>query len=121
MAVDGMPTGFIDWETAGPIDPVWELAQVAWLNAHPHDDDVAQRVGLGDAAARGRRVGFVDRMVEFAVHSSRADAVEYHVTDETRSGVGDDGFPFVWGITWRVPCPSWMLTNRSTLERAIGR
>jgi hypothetical protein len=23
MAVDEKPTGFIDWETAGPIDPIW--------------------------------------------------------------------------------------------------
>ena len=50
MAIDGTPTGFIDWERAGPVDPIWELAQVGWLNAQLHDDDIAERLGLGDTA-----------------------------------------------------------------------
>lgn len=58
-------------------------------------------------------------MVEFAVHSARNDAIEYNVTPETTSGIGDDGFPFVWGITWRVRSASWMLRNRPILENAI--
>lgn len=59
-------------------------------------------------------------MVAFAVHSARADAVEYDVGPASTTGVGDDGFPFVWGITWRVRAASWMLRQRSSLERAIG-
>ena len=37
------PTGMalIDWEAAGPVDPLVELAQACWLNAQLHDDDVA--------------------------------------------------------------------------------
>ncbi len=66
------------------------------------------------------RVGFVDKMVELAIHSARADAVDYNITPDTRTGIGDDGFPFAWGITWRVRGASWMLKNRSILERAIG-
>ena len=135
MAVDGMPSGFIDWDTAGPIDPTWEVAQAAWLNAQLHDDDLAERLGLGDVGARARqlalfldgyrlasadRIGFVDKMVEFAVHSSRNDAVEHNVTETTTTGVAADGFPFLWGITWRVKSASWMLRNRATLESAIG-
>lgn len=72
----------IDWETAGPIDPLIELAQACWLNAQLHDDDIARRQGLADAATRARhlrlivdgyglaradRAGLVDRMVEVAV------------------------------------------------------
>ena len=33
LARDSMPVAFIDWDNAGPVDAVWELAQVAWLNA----------------------------------------------------------------------------------------
>jgi len=134
MAIDGCPTGFIDWERAGPVDPIWELAQAGWLNAQLHDDDIAERLGLGDAARRAKqlslvldgygldkidRVGFVDKMVELAVHSARADAVDYNVTPDTRTGIGDDSFPFAWAITWRVRGASWMLKNRSLLERVI--
>ncbi|MGZ4433218.1 MAG: hypothetical protein ACXVW7_06265 [Trebonia sp.] len=36
-----MPVALIDWETAGPVDPLVELAQLAWLNAKLHDDVVA--------------------------------------------------------------------------------
>lgn len=32
---DGLPYALIDWEFAGPVDAVWELAHAAWLNATP--------------------------------------------------------------------------------------
>jgi aminoglycoside phosphotransferase (APT) family kinase protein len=41
VARDGLPVALIDWETAGPVDPLVELAQLAWLNAKLHDDIVA--------------------------------------------------------------------------------
>lgn len=134
VANKGDPVGFIDWDTAGPIDPVWELAQTAWLNAQLHDDDVAERLGLGDAHSRARQLklivdgyglarsdrdGFVDKMVEFAVHSARNDAIEHNITPATENGIAADGFPFVWGITWRVRSASWMLRNRRLLETAL--
>src|SRR5215472_1278769 len=37
----GRPTALVDFEFAGPVDAVWELAQAAWMNAQLHDDDVA--------------------------------------------------------------------------------
>ncbi len=124
----------IDWEFAGPVDSTWELAEAAWLNAQLHDDDGAERFDLPDVASRARQVrlladayglsaaqraGFVDRMIEFAVHSSCQEAVEYGVTPESRNAVSDSGFPFLWGITWRTCSASWMLRNRPTLERAL--
>jgi aminoglycoside phosphotransferase (APT) family kinase protein len=35
------PVAFINWETAGPVDPLVELAQLTWLNAKLHDDILA--------------------------------------------------------------------------------
>lgn len=55
LARDGRPVALVDWDTAGPFDTRWELAQTVWLNAQLHDDDVADRVGLPDAAARARQ------------------------------------------------------------------
>jgi hypothetical protein len=88
--------------------------------------------GLGERARQARlvldgyglpgrdREDFVDKMITFAVHSARAEAIEFGVTPETTAGVTSTGFPFVWAITWRVRSASWMLANRSWLQRAIG-
>lgn len=136
MALDGVPSGFIDWDTAGPMDPVYELAQVAWLNVQLHDDDIAERVGLGNVNQRARQLasmldayalspsqrdGFVDKMVEIAVLDSAAEAIEHGVKPETTAGAAEDGYPFAWGIAWRVRSAAWMLRNRKSLETAIGR
>jgi hypothetical protein len=124
----------IDWEYAGPVDAFWEVAEAAWLNAQLHDDDVADRFGLPNAADRARqvrllldayglasrqRVGFVDRMIEFAVHSARQEAVEFAVNPDTQHAISDTGFPVLWAITWRTRSASWMLHHRAILEHAL--
>lgn len=38
VARNGLPVALIDWEFAGPVDPLVELAQACWLNAKLHDD-----------------------------------------------------------------------------------
>ena len=131
----GIPVAFIDWEFAGPVDALWELAETAWLNAQLHDDDIAeQRWAFLSAARRSQqvrllldayglptaeRVGFVDRMIEFAVHSARAEAVRYGVTPDTATAVDPSGYPVLWAITWRARSASWMLRHRQILERAL--
>jgi len=134
IARDGRPVALIDFEFAGPVDAMWELAEAAWLNAQLHDDDVAERHGLPSLADRARqarlildgyglpareRAGFADKMITFAVHSARAEAVEFGVTPETTAGLTATGYPFVWAIAWRVRSASWMLTHRSRLEQAL--
>jgi Ser/Thr protein kinase RdoA (MazF antagonist) len=133
LARDGMPVAFIDWDNAGPVDAYWELAQVAWLNAQLHDDDVAERNGLQSPETRARqlailadgyelppadRAGLVDRMVEFAVRAAREEAVAYQVGPDTTSPASD-GFPIVWAIAWRARGAAWMLDHRTVLERAL--
>ena len=135
MAREGLPVGFIDWDYAGPIDPTYELAQVAWLNAQLHDDDLAERLGLPSAAARAKQVGLildgyrasnqdraslVDKMVEHAVHNARDEAVQRGITEASTSAVTDDGFPVLWSITWKIQSASWMLRNRRVIEAAIS-
>jgi Phosphotransferase enzyme family len=135
IARGGRPVALVDFEFAGPVDAVWDLAQTAWLNAQLHDDDIAERFGLPGLAGRGRqlrlildgygwpareRSGFVDKMITFAVHSARAEAVQFGVNPQTTAGSTASGYPFVWAITWRVRSASWMLTNRSHLQRAIS-
>jgi hypothetical protein len=135
IGVDGAPRAFIDWEFAGPVDPLWELAEVVWLNAQLHDDDIAARHGLPDAATRARmaraivdgyelphadRTEFVDRLVAVAAHGARAEAVMYDVGPDSIAAVGPDGYPILWAITWRVRSASWIARHRSLLRRALS-
>lgn len=134
VAREGRPVALIDFEFAGPVGAAWDLAQAAWLNAQLHDDDVAEQCALPAAAVRSRqlkaildgyglprrdREGFVDKMITFAVHDARAEAVSAAVTPDTASAISPGGYPYAWAITWRVRSASWMLTNRSLLQRAI--
>jgi hypothetical protein len=100
VARDGMPVAFIDWETAGPVDPLVELAQLAWLNAKLHDDIVAgiehlppaedrarQLAAIADAyglTARQRR-GLLDQIIEFAIVDTAWEADDARVGPDTTS------------------------------------
>ena len=128
-----VPVAFIDWDNAGPVDAVWELAQVGWLNAQLHDDDVAEQAALPDPAARARQLalildgyglgaadrdGFVDKLVEIAIRSARQEAIDYAVGPDT-ANVAADGFPVLWAITWRSRAATWMLDHRWLLTDAL--
>lgn len=128
----GSAEALVDWECAGPIDRLTELAYAVWLNAQLHDDDIAERQGLPDAATRARqahaildayglptarRAELVDRMIELAIHAARAEAVSADVTPESESAVDADGYPVLWAITWRARSASWMIRNRALLLR----
>jgi hypothetical protein len=104
------------------------------LNVQLYDDDVAERIGLGDAAsrarqlralvdayglARNRRARLVDQIAEIAIHAARQEAVDAGVHHETAVAVADNGFPFLWAITWRARSASWVLRNRDLFERAL--
>jgi hypothetical protein len=134
IATNGHPRAFIDWEFAGPVDPLWELAETTWLNAQLHDDDIAELHGLPDAATRARharaivdgyglaradRDSFCGRLLDVAVHSARAEAVLHGVTADSTTAVADDGYPILWGIAWRARSASWIARNRRLLNRAL--
>lgn len=129
VARGGMPVALIDWEFAGPVDPLVDLAQACWLNAKLHSDDIAEREGLPPLTDRARqlraivdgygltarqRTGFVQRIIEFAVHSVAAEADEFRVGPDTTSTEG------LWGMAWRARAAAWMLRNQSTLQNALA-
>jgi hypothetical protein len=133
LAREGEPVAFIDWDNAGPLDPIWEVAHVIWQNAQLYDDDVRDLNQLPDAESRFRqakliadgygldrelRHGFVDRMIELAIRSAREEAIEYHVTPETASPA-PEGFPILWAVTWRSRSAAWMIDHREDLQMTI--
>ncbi len=131
VARDGLPVALIDWETAGPVDPVVELAQLSWLNAKLHDDIVAEREDLPPLADRARQLaaivdaygltvrqrrGFVTRLIEFAICDTAWEADDAGITAETTA------HPVApWAMAWRARSAAWMVRHRGTLEAALTR
>jgi hypothetical protein len=129
VARRGLPVALIDWETAGPVDPLVELAQLCWLNAKLHDDIVARREHLPPLADRARQLadivdaygltarqrrGFFDRMLELAVCDTAREADDAGVTpDMTTHPIA------LWAMAWRARSAAWMLRHRRTLENAL--
>lgn len=128
VARDELPVALIDWEYAGPVEPLVELAQAAWLNAKLHSDDVAEQEGLGTVTARAKRLraildgyelprvkrgDFVDRIVQYVVCDTAEQADEVGVTRETT-----DHEP-LWGMTWRARAGAWIVRNKKVLEQAL--
>ena len=134
VGTGGRAEALIDWEFAGPVDRLWELAATVWLNAQLHDDDIAEMHGLPDAPARARqarlivdgyglsaaeRAELADRLPEVAIHAARAEAVAGGVTLESTEAVTPDGYPTMWGIAWRARSASWMARHRALLRHAL--
>jgi hypothetical protein len=131
VAREGLPVALIDWETAGPVDPLVELAQMCWLNAKLHDDIVAQRERLPPLAERARQLAamvdaygltirqrraFFDRIIEFAICDAAWEADDAAITPETIT------HPVaLWAMAWRARSAAWMIRHRRTLEAAITR
>jgi hypothetical protein len=133
LAREGHPVAFIDWDNAGPVDAMWELAHVVWQNAQLYDDDVSELNGLPSATERApqaklildgyrldraSRSSFVDRMIQLAIWSAREEAVEYDVNSESVSPTRS-GYPILWALTWRTRSAAWMLDHRQMLQNVL--
>lgn len=122
------PVALIDWEEAGPVDPLVELAQACWLNAQLHDDDLAEMYDLGSVEARGRQVkllldgyglprsqreGFMGLLRDFVTLNAANEAIQAKITPETTDATA------LWAITWRARGAAWIQRNQEALERAV--
>lgn len=133
---DASPAALIDWDLAGPIHRLTEVAYAVWLNAQLHDDDIASMQGLPAATGRVRQArsiveGYeldraqrgclVDRMIDVALAGVRADAVEHGITPDSTDAVSSSGYPVLWSVTWRARSAGWMFRNRRLLSDALTR
>jgi SAM-dependent methyltransferase len=137
VAREGLPVGIIDWEFAGPVNRLEEVAQAAWLNAQLHDDDVAARNALPSPEARARQLGlFVDAyglsaaeraqlvtlMVEHAIRDAANEITDAGGLEMANAPSLPPGGPEVdpsWALTWRVRSAAWLVRHRQLLEAAI--
>ncbi len=124
----GKPVGLIDWEVAGPVSRLTELAMVIWNNAQLYDDDVAALNGLPDAATRIRQVRvfadayelsrvnrrkLTDQIIAFAAQSAANEVIEQQIAPNTEHA------PRVWGIAWQTRSVAWLIRHRSRLEAML--
>lgn len=134
VARDGCPVGFIDWEFAGPVDRLDEVAQVAWLNAQLHDDDVAARSQLPPAGDRARQLGLfadaygltlavreelVTRMIEHAVRDAANELTDPGGLKMAKAPEGPDDPG--WAVAWRLRSAAWLVRHRPLLESALAQ
>jgi hypothetical protein len=132
VARDGLAVALIDWERAGPVDPVVELAHACWLNAKLHDELVAEMEGLppldvraaqlraivdGYGLPAAKRNGFVDLMIGLAVHDAADEADMASITRTTRPDSLDPQVP--WGLAWRIRAAAWQWRHRNMLQRSL--
>jgi Ser/Thr protein kinase RdoA (MazF antagonist) len=123
------PIGLIDWEFAGPVSRLTEVAIAAWHSTQLYDDDIAAKNGLPSAAERLRQVRtFVEayelsvherrhlsyRMIEFAVRSAANEVIGEKITPDSREAPG------IWGIAWRIRSAAWLLHHRCALEKVLA-
>lgn len=102
---------------------------MCWLNAQLHDDDVAERAGLGSAEDRARQVGLiadgyrlgaaeraelVEMIITVAVQDAADQAIEASITPDR----GDPAC--LWGLAWRIRSAAWVQRHRRLLERTAG-
>ena len=129
IARDGKPVGFIDWEQAGPVDPLVELAQLCWLNAHLFDDDLEARLHLPPLATRAKnlraildgyglpsaaRAHLVPTMIDLAIADAANEAREAQLTPDSTGPV-----EALWAMAWRARSAAWMGRHRGELEGVI--
>lgn len=121
VARHGLPVALIDWEFAGPTDPLVELAQACWLNTKLHDDIVAELEGLPPLADRAMqlramvdayglpradRTKMFELMVEFVISEIAWETDDARVTpDMTTHHVG------LWAMAWQARSARWLLRS----------
>jgi hypothetical protein len=130
LAENGLPSAFIDWEQAGPVDPLVELAQLCWLNAHLFDDDLMARLGLAPAEVRARhlhaildgyglpraeRGRLVDTMIMLAIADAANEAREAGLTPDSAGPV-----EALWAMAWRSRSAAWMGREKRVMEGSVA-
>lgn len=130
VARDGVPIALIDWEFAGPVDRLDEVAEAVRLNCQLHGEDVAALRDLPDAGVRARQVALfadhygldaeqrtqlVPRMVECALRGCANDCDEAVITPDFNGP-----HPMVWGMAWQIRGARWILDHRGLLADALG-
>jgi aminoglycoside phosphotransferase len=118
--------GLIDWEMAGPIDPMIELARICWLFPQLFDDDLGKLYKLPSPKKRAEQMrliidtyglnkkernNFLKKMIETIICETAHEAIDENVTFDTMGKL--------WGMAWRNRSLYWIWRNKDTIKRVI--
>jgi len=123
---NGLVKTLVDWECAGPLDPMVEIARVCWLFVQLHDDDLAKLHNLPSAEKRAQQVRIVadGYGLEAARRKHLVSQIIEVIICETAHEAIDPGLTFdsvgsLWGFAWRTRSLYWVWRNRAVLETAL--
>ena len=125
---NGMPKALIDWEYAGPLDPLTELARICWLFPQLVDDDLAQLYALpspekragqvrliceGYGLSQKERLKMTERILEAAICETAHEAIDPSLTFESEGSL--------WGFAWRTRSVYWIWRHCDTIRRELEK
>lgn len=123
---NGKPSCLVDWEFAGPLDPLVELARVCWLFPQLVDDDLQALYDLPSPEQRARQVRLICE--GYGLEQKRRARLTEQILEvivcETAHEAIDPGLTFedngpLWGFAWRTRSLYWVWRNRRLLENAL--
>jgi hypothetical protein len=121
------PYLLIDWEFAGPLDPMIELARTCWLFAQLHDDDIAAMYALPEPQKRASQVRLIcdaygldkrrrtlipNLIIETIICETAHEAIDQSIKPR-------DYGP-LWGLAWRARSLYWVSRHYDLLRRALS-
>lgn len=122
----GMPKALIDWEYAGPLDPLVELARICWLFPQLVDDDLQ---ALYDLPSAEKRAGQVRLICDgYGLPAAQRRRLTRQILEviicETAHEAIDPGLTFdnhgpLWGFAWRTRSLYWVWRHQAVLDRAL--
>lgn len=123
---NGYPKVLVDWEYAGMLDPLVELARVCWLFPQLVDDDLQALYNLPSPEKRANQVRIIcdgyglekskreqltEQIIEVIVCETAHEAIDPAITFE------DVGC--LWGFAWRTRSLYWVWRNKEILRKAL--
>lgn len=116
----------IDWEFAGPIVRLDEIAATCWLNLRFHDPDVDAVVPLTTlrdkvallaaflsayGLSRDLWPEVVQGMIDYAIRDTAYEAIRLNVSSDARPA--DESTE--WRLAWRSRSAAWMVRHRDEI------
>jgi len=119
--------GLIDWENAGPIDPLIELANVCWWFAQLFDDDLYKPFIFPSVKERSEQIKLIldayglnknerkiyfEKLLELIITETAYDSIYRNVKIDT---IGN-----LWDLAWRSRSLYWIWCNKEIIKKGIG-
>ncbi len=123
---NGYPKTLVDWEFAGMLDPLVELARVCWLFPQLVDDDLQALYNLpspekranqvriicdGYGLEKSRREQLTEQIIEVIICETAHEAIDPAITFESTGSL--------WGFAWRTRSLYWVWRNKEILRKAL--